>query len=223
MSNLFTSSIGRKLVMSLSGLFLILFMLVHVVANLMIFGGAESYNAMTEFMGSPVIVVMVPVLALGFIVHILYAFILTLQNRSARPVEYKVQNLSKSSTWESRNMFVLGLIVFGILALHLYDFWAKMQLPELLGEHGHPNPYQLVVEKFMNPIMVVIYVVWIIALWFHLRHGFWSAFHTVGLSNQKWIKRWKCAAKIYAMVVAVGFAIIPLYIYFVKILFVCSK
>lgn len=223
MSNLFTSSIGRKLVMSLSGLFLILFLLVHLVANLMIFGGQESYNAMTEFMGSPVVVTMVPVLALGFIIHIAYAFILTLKNRSARPVEYKVQDLSKSSTWESRNMFVLGLIVFGILALHLYDFWAKMQLPELLGQHGHENPFQLVVEKFTNPVMVAIYLAWIVALWFHLRHGFWSAFQSVGLNNQKWIKRWRCAAKIYAMVVAVGFAIIPLYVYFITVLRICTK
>ncbi len=223
MSNLFKSSIGRKIVMSLSGLFLIVFLLVHLVANLMIFGGEESYNAMTKFMGSPVVVTMVPVLALGFIVHIAYAFCLTLKNRSARPVNYKVQDLSKSSTWESRNMFVLGLIVFGVLALHLYDFWAKMQLPEIMGQHGHPNPFELVVEKFTNPVMVVIYLVWICALWFHLRHGFWSAFQSVGLNNQIWIKRWKCLAKLYAMVVAVGFAIIPLYVYVVKVLLMCSK
>lgn len=223
MSNLFTSSIERKLVMSLSGLFLIAFLLVHVVANLMIFGGQEAYNSMVEFMGSPIIVIMVPVLALGFVIHIVYAFILTLKNRTARPINYDVQDLKKSSTWESRNMFVLGLIVLGALAIHLYDFWAQMQLPELLGEHGHPNPYQLVVEKFTNPIMVVIYLVWICALWFHLRHGFWSAFQSVGLNNQIWIKRWKCVAKLYAMVVAIGFAIIPLYVFFMTVMVCCSK
>lgn len=216
MSNLFCSSIGKKLVMSLSGLFLIIFLLVHLVANLMIFGGREAYNAMCHFMDSnPLIRIMVPILALGFIIHIVYAFALTLYNRGARPVNYAVQDLKKSSTWASRNMFVLGLIVFGVLVLHLSDFWAEMQLQTLLGNHeGLIEPYELLITKFSNPIFVAIYVVWIVALWFHLTHGFWSAFQTVGLSNQIWIKRWKCLAGIYALVVAAGFIIIPLYVFF---------
>lgn len=211
MSNLFCSSIGKKLVMSLSGLFLIVFLLVHLVANLMIFGGEEAYNAMCTFMDTnPLIKVMVPVLAAGFIIHIAYAFIVTLRNQGARPVKYAVQDLSKSSTWESRNMFVLGLIVLGVLFIHLYDFWAQMQLQHFIGGHASENPYLLVCEKLGNPLFAVIYIVWIWVLWFHLRHGFWSAFQTVGLNNQLWIQRWKCVAKIYALFIAVGFTAVPI-------------
>ncbi|MFI3314974.1 MAG: succinate dehydrogenase cytochrome b subunit [Rikenellaceae bacterium] len=212
MSNLFNSSIGKKLVMSISGLFLIVFILVHLVANLMIFGGEESYNLMCEFMDTnPLIKIMVPVLAAGFLVHIIYAFVVTLRNRGARPVNYAVQDLSKSSTWESRNMFVLGLIVLGVIFIHLWDFWSQMQLQHFIGGHATENPYELVVSKLSNPIFAIIYIVWIWALWFHLRHGFWSAFQTIGLNNQVWIQRWKCLAKLYALFIAVGFTAVVIY------------
>ncbi|MEG1634142.1 MAG: succinate dehydrogenase cytochrome b subunit [Rikenellaceae bacterium] len=222
MSNLFCSSIGKKLVMSLSGLFLIVFLLVHLVANLMIFGGQESYNAMASFMDTnPLIRIMVPVLAAGFIIHIVYAFIVTLLNRGARPVNYAVQDLSKSSTWESRNMFVLGLIVLGLLLIHLWDFWAKMQLQHFIGGAASEDPYSLVVAKLSNPIFAAVYIVWVWALWFHLRHGFWSAFQTVGLNNQIWIKRWKCVAKLYALVIAIGFTLIPIFV--MAITYLCNS
>ena len=223
MSNLFTSSIGKKLVMSLSGLFLILFLLVHLGANLAVFGGESAYNAMCEFMDTNIFIrIMVPVLALGFIIHILYAFIITLNNRKARGnIHYEVQDLSKSSSWESRNMLVLGIIVLGIIIIHLFDFWSQMQLQHFIGGTPTENPYELVIDKFSNPLMALIYIVWVWALWFHLRHGFWSAFHTVGLDNQIWISRWKCIAKIYALIVAVGFTIIPLYVLAQR--FVCGS
>lgn len=210
MSNLFSSSIGKKLVMSLSGLFLIVFLLVHLTANLFILVGKEAFDTACDIMGfmAPI----VPILAAGFVIHILYAFILTLKNRKARPVTYKVQDLKKSSTWQSRNMFVLGIIVFCVLALHLTDFWAKMQLQHFMGAHGE-NGYELALAKFGNPVFVAIYVIWIIALWFHLRHGFWSAFQTVGLANQVWIKRWKCVAAVYSYVIAIGFIIIPIFVF----------
>lgn len=214
MSNLFSSSIGRKLVMSLSGLFLIIFLLVHLVANSFIFAGAEAFNAACHFMGY--LKIIVPVLAAGFIFHIVYAFILTLKNNNARPVKYKLHEQSQASTWESRNMFVLGIIVFGVLALHLVDFWSKMQLLEFMGEELPVQPYDLIVAKFTNPVYVVIYIVWLCALWFHLRHGFWSAFQSVGLNNQKWIMRWKCAAKVYSTVVCLIFMAIPIYIFIIN-------
>lgn len=210
MSNIFSSSIGKKLVMSLSGFFLVIFMLVHLTANAFIFVGADAFNAACHFMS--LLTPIVPVLAAGFVFHITYAFILTLKNNNARPVKYKQHVQGKCSTWESRNMFVLGIIVFGVLILHLTDFWAKMQLLEIMGEELPVQPYDLVVEKFTNPLFSVIYIVWIIALWFHLRHGFWSAFQSVGLTNQIWIKRWKCLAKLYALLIAVGFGAIPIFI-----------
>lgn len=217
MSNIFSSSIGKKLVMSLSGFFLVTFLLVHVTANVFIFVSPEAFNTACHFMSymTPV----VPILAFGFVIHILYAFILTLKNNNARPVKYKQHVQGQGSTWESRNMFVLGIIVFGVLVLHLTDFWAKMQLAEWMGTvsvdsdaNGNHNYYSLIVEKFMNPIFSAIYIVWIIALWFHLRHGFWSAFQSVGLSNQIWIKRWKCLAQLYAFIVAAVFLAIPIFI-----------
>ena len=136
MSKLWSSSIGKKLVMSLSGLFLVIFLLVHLAANLFFYGGPEAYDAMCAFMDTnPFIRVMVPVLALGFIIHIAWATVITLKNQTARPVKYKVQDLSKSSAWESRNMYVLGIIVLGILVWHLSDFWADMQLQHFIGGH----------------------------------------------------------------------------------------
>ncbi len=208
MSNIFSSSIGKKLLMSLSGLFLVIFLLVHLTANSCIFFGEDAFNtacAVMSYMGP-----IVPILAAGFLVHIAYAFILTLKNNNARPVKYKRHEQSNTSTWESRNMFVLGLIVFGILIMHLSDFWAKMQLVEWMGGHVD-NPYEIVKAKLTNPIFAAIYIVWVIALWFHLRHGFWSAFQSVGLSNQIWIKRWKCVAKVYAALVAIVFIAIPIF------------
>ena len=217
MSKLLCSSIGKKLVMSLSGLFLIVFLVIHLIANLMMFGGEESYNAMAHFMDTnPLIMIMVPVLAAGFIIHIAYAFTLTLKNRSARPVGYDKQDLSKSSTWESRNMFILGLVVLGVLFFHLWDFWAKMQLQHFIGGVTAENPYELVMTSLSNPIFAAVYIAWIWALWFHLRHGFWSAFQTIGLNNQRWIKRWKCVAAIYAIVIALGYTSMPLYALWLK-------
>ncbi len=209
MSNIFNSSIGKKLVMSVSGLFLIIFLVVHLVINAFIFVGPEAYKAACDFMAylTPI----VPILAAGFMVHILYALMLTLKNNNARPIKYKQHVQKQSSSWESRNMFVLGVIVFGVLAMHLSDFWAEMQLKHWLGQET-AHPYDIVVTKLQNPIISAIYIVWIIALWFHLRHGFWSAFQSIGLSNQIWIKRWQCLAKLYAIVVCLGFIAIPIFI-----------
>lgn len=210
MSNLFKSSIGKKLVMSLSGLFLVVFLLVHLIANVFILFGKEAFDKSCEVM--TLMTPIVPILAAGFVIHILYAFILTLKNNKARPIGYKVHDFKKTSTWESRNMFVLGLIIMGGLTLHLVDFWAKMQLQHFMGAAGE-NGYELVVEKFKNPLFLTIYIAWIIALWFHLRHGFWSAFQTVGLANQIWIKRWKCIGTLYASVVSIGFITIAVFVF----------
>ncbi len=224
MSTLWSSSIGKKVVMSLSGLFLILFMLVHMGANLFFFGGQDAYNAMCTFMDTnPLIQIMVPVLALGFFVHIAWATFITLRNRMARPVAYKQYRANGRSSWESRNMYVLGIIVLGMLAWHLNHFWAEMQwqhFRQMAGFEGNAvqDPYGLVVLTFSNPIVAGLYIVWVGALWLHLRHGFWSAFQTVGLNNQRWIKRWKLIAEVYAVVVAAGFISIPAAVLIIKYL-----
>ncbi|MGL5787872.1 MAG: succinate dehydrogenase cytochrome b subunit [Bacteroidales bacterium] len=220
---IFNSSIGRKLIMSLSGLFLISFLIVHLSANLALLagtGGATSveeipYNVVCHFMDTnPLIMVMVPVLALGFIVHIVYAFILTAQNRKARGNDRYASSSKTNISWASKNMFVLGIIVLGFLGLHLVHFWAKMQLQHFIGGTPDANAYQLAVNLFTNPAYVVIYIIWIWALWFHLTHGFWSAFQSMGLNNHNWMPRWKALGSVLATLIAVGFTIIPLFFLF---------
>lgn len=210
MSNIFSSSIGKKLIMSISGLFLVVFLLLHVSINLIALFSREAYEAACNFMDTDILVqIMVPVLALGFAIHIIYSIIITMKNMKARPVNYDVKNKAEAD-WASRNMFVLGVIVLGFLGLHLTHFWSKMQLQHFIGRSGE-NPYDLLVNVFSKWYYSLLYIVWVIALYFHISHGFWSAFQTLGVNNYKWIPRWKCIAKIYAIVVVLGFISIPVY------------
>ena len=213
MGNILTSSIGKKLIMSISGLFLILFLLIHLLANSAYLLGAEAFDAVIEFMGSPLVVIMVPVLAAGFIVHIAYAVYLTLYNRKARGSErYAVNNQAQTDSWASKNMFVLGIIILGVLVFHLSHFWAKMQLPEFTGGHAQ-NGNDLMVQTFGNVWILVCYLIWFVALWFHLTHGFWSAFQTIGANNTKWLSRLKVVSYIYSTFIALGFSVIAIYAY----------
>ncbi|MEA4868397.1 hypothetical protein SDC9_85135 [bioreactor metagenome] len=213
MGNILTSSIGKKLIMSISGLFLILFLLIHLLANSAYLLGAEAFDAVIEFMGSPLVVIMVPVLAAGFIVHIAYAVYLTLYNRKARGSErYAVDNQAQTDSWASKNMFVLGIIILGVLVFHLSHFWAKMQLPEFTGGHAQ-NGNDLMVQTFGNVWILVCYLIWFVALWFHLTHGFWSAFQTIGANNTKWLSRLKVVSYIYSTFIALGFSVIAIYAY----------
>lgn len=211
MSNIFSSSIGKKLIMSISGLFLVVFLLLHVSINLTALFSREAYKVACDFMDTNILIqVMVPVLALGFAIHILYSIIITMKNMKARPVKYAVGNKAEASSWASKNMFILGVIVLGFLGLHLTHFWSKMQLQHFLGNEG-ADAYDLLVNLFSKWYYALIYIVWIIALYFHISHGFWSAFQTLGVNNSKWIPRWQCIAKIYAIVVTLGFISIPVY------------
>ncbi len=213
MANIFASSIGKKLVMSLSGLFLIVFLVLHAGINFLLLFGRDVYNEACHFMDTnPLIQIMVPVLAFGFLIHIIYAVYLTWNNWKARGTQaYAVSNKAETSSWAARNMFVLGIIILGFLTLHLTHFWAKMQLAHYLTGEGHPDPYGLVAELFRRPFYSIIYITWICALWFHLTHGFWSAFQTVGINNNKWLCRWKIIGYVYATVIALTFISIPLY------------
>lgn len=226
MSSFLSSSIGKKLIMSLSGLFLVLFILVHLILNsfLMFDSTGELFNAGAHLMSLPVIRFgMQPVLAAGFIIHIVYALILTIQNMKARPQKYASQNLGQSSTWSSRNMFVLGGLVLVFIVMHLMHFFLPMQItgdiPTTIidGKEVHDGA-KLVKNLFTNGSMGLVYtglyVVAAILLGMHLAHGFWSAFQSVGLSNNIWRSRLEKVGYIYAIFVAVGFSIIPLYLHF---------
>ena len=158
-------------------------------------------------MATPVIDIMVPVLAAGFFVHIVYAGILTAGNIKARGGfnRYAGGSKGKAESWASKNMLVLGIVVLGLIAFHLNHFWADMQLKEFMGEHAE-NPYKLLEATFQNGWMVALYIIWFVALGYHLTHGFWSAFQTIGLSNQIWEKRLYCIGKILVGIVVLGFA-----------------
>lgn len=207
-----STSIGRKLVMSISGMFLIMFLTLHLAINLTSLISREAYEAACKFMDENTLIqIMVPILALGFVVHITMGIIITIQNRRARPEGYDIKTRTKVS-WASKNMFALGLIVLGLLVIHLSHFWAKMQLQHFLGNEGE-NAYDLVKTLFSNGWYVLMYIVWILALYFHISHGFWSMFQSMGVGNNKWIPRLQMIAKIYSIVIAAGFMAIPVYFF----------
>ena len=206
--------------MSISGLFLILFLLFHMSMNLAAVFSTEAYNAICEFLGANwYALVGTLVLAAGFVVHIVYATILTLRNRAARGDQrYAVTAMPASVSWASRNMFVLGVIVVLGLILHLYNFWYKMQFAEIIGNHnlgafGPTDGAAYIIDMFSNPIYCVLYLIWFVAIWFHLTHGFWSAFQTIGWDNQIWLGRLKCIANVVATIVFLGFAVVVVTFY----------
>ncbi len=200
MSSLLKSSIGKKLVMSLSGLFLIMFLLFHATMNFVAIFSAEAYNAICAFLGANWYALLgTAIMAAGFLVHILMSITITLGNRKSRGNQrYAKVTRPKEVTWASKNMFVLGVIVVGFIGLHLAQFWAKMQLVEIMGHHevelggamvSVTDGVAFIKYYFSNIYVVIGYVVWLVALWFHLNHGFWSALQTIGWNNQIWLPR----------------------------------
>jgi len=213
MSNIFTSSIGKKFIMSITGLFLMLFLLVHLFANSAYLFGPEAFDTIILIMSSPVVVAIVPILAAGFIIHIFYASYLTITNLMARGKErYAVAHKGASDSWASKNMFVLGVIILGFLIFHLTHFWAHMQLKDFTGREPE-NVNNLMQLTFSNIWIVILYLIWFFAIWFHLTHGFWSAFQTLGMNNSKWLKRLQVIAYIYATFIFLGFATIAITAY----------
>ena len=223
MANFLSSSIGKKFLMSLSGLFLIAFLLVHLTVNSMILfdSSGDLFNRAAHFMATnPIIKIVEPVLAIGFILHMVYAVILTAHNLYTRPVGYKSQKLGHSSSWASRNMFVLGVIIFAFLAIHVANFFWKIRFTghELLADvtiHGEhiENSYALVTGFFIKWWWIdLIYVVGSVALGIHLYHAIWSAFQTLGWSNALWRRRLNRLGLLVSIVIAGGFALIPIWV-----------
>jgi len=221
--NLFTSSIGQKLVMSLTGIFLITFLPVHLLGNLQLLAddGGESFNVYAKFMtGNPVIKTVSYGLYLFILLHIVQGFILWFQNRNARESRYAVA-AKVNSTWASRNMGPLGMVLLVFLVLHLVQFWMKMKFPslglidmvEINGEQVK-NLYDPVYVTFKNLGFVVFYVVCMVAIGFHLSHGFQSAFQSLGLNHKKYTPLIKGLGLGYSILIPLGFAIIPVYFYF---------
>jgi succinate dehydrogenase / fumarate reductase cytochrome b subunit len=181
----------------------------------------DAYNAICGFLGANWYALVATVaLAGGVLIHFLYAFLLTYQNRKARGnVRYAVTVTEKGVDWASKNMLVLGIIVILGLLLHLTHFWSKMQLVELLGQHHNnlglspTDGAALIQYTFSKWYNVVLYLVWFAAIWFHLNHGVWSMFQTVGWANDTWLPRLKCIAKLVSTVIFLGFAVVVVVFY----------
>ena len=224
---IFNSSIGKKFIQAVSGAFLIVFLLLHATINFfsvidsftgkfgavaaddkLFSAGDGLFKLGCDFMSTPVISIMVPVLALGFLVHIVYGCWLTFQNVRARGgfKRYEVSSKAAADSWSARNMFVLGIVILGIVFFHLFHFWAKMQMPELLhiGTFEN-NPYLLLTTVFGKWWVLVIYLIWFAAVWLHLTHGFWSMFQTVGWDGSVWFKRVKVIGIIFASLICLMF------------------
>ena len=149
-------------------------------------------------------------------IHIVYAFILTAQNRTARgDNRYEVATTVNAGKveWASKNMLVLGIIILLGLLLHLWNFWYNMMFAELIGAMPAISPtdgFGWIKETFSNPVFVVLYVIWLVAIWFHLSHGFWSALQTLGLSGKTWFCRWKIIGLIYVTLLMLCFLVVVL-------------
>jgi succinate dehydrogenase / fumarate reductase cytochrome b subunit len=218
------SSIGRKVVMSITGMALVIFLLFHLTMNLLALFSADAYNRICAFLGANWYAVIATVVlgALTFL-HIIYSILLTIQNNKARGKDrYAVNIRPKGVNWASQNMFILGSIVGGFLVLHLYQFWRRMMFAELLGHHevmigGSPvspqDGYAFICYYFSRLWVVIAYLIWYVALWFHLTHGFWSAFQSIGLSNHLWLNRLKTISNILATLIMLGFMLVTITFY----------
>ena len=213
---IFNSSIGKKFIQAVSGAFLIVFLGLHVTINSFSiidtftgkFGAPDGlFQKGCDFMSLPIVTIMVPVLAGGFLIHILYGLWLTYRNIRARGGvnRYAVSNKGAADSWSARNMFVLGIVILGFIFYHLTHFWASMQLQMWIGGEEQ-NPYMLLATTFGSWINLTLYIVWFAALWFHLTHGFWSMFQTVGWDGQTWFKRIKVIGIIIVTILCLAFA-----------------
>ncbi|GAA3002971.1 succinate dehydrogenase/fumarate reductase cytochrome b subunit [Prevotella corporis] len=184
--------------------------------NVVALFSGEAYNMICEFLGANWYAV-VATIGLGALTvcHIVYAFILTAQNRRARGNErYEVSASQPMVEWASKNMLVLGIIILLGLVLHFFNFWYNMMFAELFhvaDPLGDPtNGFGYIKETFANPVFVVLYVIWLVAIWFHLSHGFWSAMQTIGINGKVWFNRWRIIGLVYTTLLMLGFLVVVL-------------
>jgi len=218
MSEFYSSTIGKKFWVSLTGIFLMLFLAIHLTANLMLIfdDTCELFNRVVHFMGTnPVIRIMEPILAIGFLVHIFLTSILTLRNQTTRKQGYKKQKLGNASSWASRNMYILGTVILAFLIIHILNYWWKFKFCEMpttsYGGQEMEDGYMVVSSLLQIWWYDIIYIIGFIALSYQISHGFWSAFQTLGWSDDKSRKIWTVLAYLYAIIIGVGFSIIPIY------------
>lgn len=222
LTSIFTYSIGKKLIMGLTGLFLISFLLVHLLGNLLLFSGEEAFSAYAHFMGTnPVIRVMEIVLFAGFIFHIVDGLVLARQNAAARPVKYAKSSGNKNASWFSKNMHWTGIVVLVFLILHLISFFflgrfgLDVDVTGTKAAYASYDSESILYWKTITHFYVwwysAIYIVAMIFIGFHLNHGFQSAFQTMGWVHPKITPIVKAAGTLYAVLIPAAYAAIPLY------------
>jgi len=219
-----TSSIGRKLTMALTGLFLILFLTIHLIGNLQLLAGdgGKAFNIYSEFMGHNPLIQTVSIGNFFFIIlHTIQGILLALKNKKAKGSKYAVATNDKTS-WASKNMALLGTLLLAFILMHLGHFWFAMKTGAsdltMVTYDGVEviNSYDKVVSVLTNPIWLIAYLVGLLVLAFHLSHGFASAFQSLGLRHKKYTPLIKIIGSAYAVLIPLGFAIIPLYLYFTQ-------
>ena len=221
MANKGLSSITKKLIMAITGGAMVFFLLFHASMNLVAIIKPEGYNKICEFLGANWYALVATVgLAALMVFHLIYAFALSLQNYRARGTQrYAVVEKQEGVSWASKNMLVIGVIVLVGLGLHLFNFWANMQLPEVLHKLGYEDADIIyaadgvyhIENTFSCSVYSIIYLVWLVFLWFHLDHGIASVMQSIGWSNHVWQKRIECLGRFFAILIALMFASVVLY------------
>ncbi len=226
---MFTSTIGKKFVMALTGISLILFLIVHVGLNATIWNDdqGQMFNAAAHFMGAMIVIRIMEIgLFTGIILHIIQGYLLTVQNQSKRKVGYAVDYGNRGSKWYSRSMGLLGTLILLFLLMHIWHFWVPSRFGDFAGakalEETHydanlnaqyHNLYARMVEVFQQPIIVILYVLGCISLAYHLMHGFESAFRTIGLHNNRYLKMLRYTGRGFSIIVCLAFAMMPISMY----------
>ncbi len=225
-SEFFTSSIGKKLVMALTGVFLISFLVVHAGINACIFAdlfdpndNGEMFNRAAHFMGSSVVIRIMEVgLFIGFIIHIVQGFAVEAKNLGRRGKGYQVNLGNKGSKWYSRTMGLFGTLLFLFLVMHISQFWYASRiahdLPEASYDPLQHDLFSRMVEVFSHPFIVVLYVLGCFSLAWHLMHGFQSAFRTLGVHNNRYLHLIRGFGIGFSILIPVLFALMPVSIYF---------
>lgn len=220
-SKTLNSTLGRKLLMALTGLFLIIFLIGHVAGNTLLFknDGGQAFNEYAKFMTTNQIVQVLSLLTyISILGHVVFSILLTIRNKKARPIGYAERKASTNSSWSSRNMGVLGTIILVFLVVHLQGFWYEMHWGDLpyvtYNGEEYKDLYSIVVFAFQELWFVLFYVVAMVFLGFHLAHGFASAFQSLGLRHSKYTPAIKTLGLLFSIVVPALFAAMPIYIYF---------
>ena len=226
-SHFFTSAVGRKFVMALTGIFLITFLIVHVGLNACIFAdlawlnpddNGEMFNKAAHFMGSTIVTRILEILLfLGLLLHIIQGYVVEAKNRARRGQGYQVSLGSRGSTWMSRSMAILGTLIFMFLVLHISKFWWSSRITHDLEQVSYDggrtemhNVFLRMYEVFQSPVIVIIYVLSVLFLAFHLWHGFHSSFRSMGVHNKKYLNLLKVLGYGFTIVVCLLFALMPI-------------